>query len=471
MWLKGRTDIVVIDDEADYATPNSGVNKGTKTAINRWVSKLIGADGRYVGVTATPARLDLNNTFGNDTGMWVKFPPHSKYTGQDTFFPIDSNTIEYRLSKFTPGANNSKAAQDALIRFLVTSAYLNLNGQPGNYTMLVHTSGKRTDHEADRLAIEKTAAALRDAASDRFDELAKSVFETAASLYPDSNAQQITEFVVENASRVTLIVLNSKRDRKAALAATEPTSPFTIVIGGNIVSRGVTFPNLVSMFFTRNVRSKLQQDTYIQRARMFGARGKYLKHFELTIPTLLYDDWRKCFVFHKLSLATIENNLGVPVWIGDSRISVASRSSIDRATVNFDTGEMSFGKFAVTPRVSELVKAAPTELKTLRLLQKEMGKEALPTFLIEWIENSQMRFPDSLAIHEPSSIAGYKTTADQKEITRKKGFIGNPQLESARFPDALHHVKIFHNAQGTARVFYKFTQRVSFTQNSKRLSA
>src|SRR5206468_11448653 len=66
--------------------------------------------------------------------------------------------------------------------------------------------------------------------------------------------------------------------------------------------------NLLSMFFTRDVKHKLQQDTYIQRARMFGARGKYLKFFELTIPSQLYTDWQKCFVFHRLALKSIESD-------------------------------------------------------------------------------------------------------------------------------------------------------------------
>src|SRR4029078_11818349 len=105
---------------------------------------------------------------------------------------------------------------------------------------------------------------------------------------------------------------------------------FTVIIGGNIVSRGVTFPNLLSMYFTRTVKTKLQQDTYIQRARMFGARGAYLKHFELTIPRDLYSDWHRCFVFHRLALKTIENEKISPVWIGDTRISIAASSSIDR---------------------------------------------------------------------------------------------------------------------------------------------
>ena len=74
----------MIDDEADYATPNAKVNApGARTKINELIEKLIGHGGRYIGVTATPARLDLNNTFSNDTSKWVQFPAHAQYTGQD----------------------------------------------------------------------------------------------------------------------------------------------------------------------------------------------------------------------------------------------------------------------------------------------------------------------------------------------------------------------------------------------------
>ncbi|MDA4629718.1 hypothetical protein NZA98_01075, partial [Escherichia coli] len=90
----GRVDgIVVIDDEADYASPNSKINSGAKTTINDLINQVLGATGIYIGVTATPARLDLNNTFQNDSHLWVDFPPHSAYTGQDVFFPLD-NKVE-----------------------------------------------------------------------------------------------------------------------------------------------------------------------------------------------------------------------------------------------------------------------------------------------------------------------------------------------------------------------------------------
>ena len=83
--------VVVIDDEADYATPNAKINRQdkTKTRINELIEKLLGSNGRYIGVTATPARFDLNNTFNNDPSKWVEFGTHSAYTGQNQFFPVD----------------------------------------------------------------------------------------------------------------------------------------------------------------------------------------------------------------------------------------------------------------------------------------------------------------------------------------------------------------------------------------------
>jgi len=465
-WLKDKGRVVVVDDEADYATPNSKINQGTKTKINELVGKLIGDDGYYIGVTATPARLDLNNTFQNDAEKWVNFPPHSKYTGQDVFFPLDKK-VPYRLTLLEEGGS-PKEAQDALVRFLVTVAYLNSyeNGGEKNYTMLVHTSGKTQDHEADRTTIQDSVKALIDSESPEFDALVTRVYQAAQKLSPDADPDLLTEYVVANASRATLIVLNSERERRAVGdSATTPSSPLTIIIGGNIVSRGVTFPNLLSMFFTRNVRHKLQQDTYIQRARMFGARGEYLKHFELTIPSQLFADWHRCFVFHKLALATIKNNLGSPVWLGDSRISVAASSSINKATVAFDKGEMSFGMFDYSDELDAIVTANQSSVETLKKLRAKIGNDALPEFLIEYIKAASPNGPASLAIHTASSIAGYGSSANQTAISRDKGFMGNPQLELKKFPNAVHHVKVLYNAAGKAKLFYKFVGSLQFVQN------
>jgi hypothetical protein len=465
--VEGKNKIVVIDDEADYATPNSKINKGTKTRINELVGNLIGDEGCYVGVTATPARLDLNATFDNDSDQWVYFPPHEKYTGQDVFFPMDrKKKLVYRL-KLLSQAGSPDEARDALVRFLVTVAYLNSyvnKTKEENYTMLVHTSGRREDHEADRVKIEESVHALIDSEGVSFTALANRVHRAAQELYPNADPQLLTEYVVETASRASLIVLNSKRDRKTlGDNATEPSSPFTVIIGGNIVSRGVTFPNLLSLFFTRHVKHRLQQDTYIQRARMFGARGKYLKHFELTIPSQLYADWRSCFVFHRLALETVKNKLGSPVWIGNNRISVASAPSIKEATVTFDKREMGFGIFGYSADLDDIVLQDQTNVNTLKKLKKRIGNDALPKFLIDYIEDDA----GSLAIHIASTIENYGPSADQITISREKGFMGKSQLEVGRFPNAVHHVKMFRNKAGKARVFYKSQEGLQLLQNRK----
>ncbi len=467
-WLKKKKGkVVVIDDEADYATPNAAVNKGTKTTINNLVGALKGPQGYYIGVTATPARLNLNNTMQNDSSKWVRFPPHAQYTGQDVFFPLDKK-VPYRLTLLDQGGSPQEM-RNAFIRFLVTVSYLNSfeNKTETNYTMMVHTSGKKIDHEADRSLIEKLVDTLSDGDSKDFPALVTEIHKAAEKLYPSVDPDKLTEYVVSNASRATLVVLNSERDRMIGESATVPSSPFTVIIGGNIISRGVTLPNLLSMFFTRTVRTKLQQDTYIQRARMFGSRGKYLKHFELSIPSLLYAEWHRCFAFHRLALDTVGTNLGSPVWIGDKRISVASDSSIDKATVALDKGEMSFGAFDFSLELDDLVSKDQTSIETLKALRAKIGSDALPPFLIEFIAAVSPDGPHSLAIHTSSAIEGYGASANKEAISRDKGFMGKPQLEANKFPKAIHHIKVFRNAKNKAKVFYKYLGSVQFIQNLK----
>ena len=272
-------DIIVVDDEADYASPNSKINKGERTKINELITTILGKSGKYIGVTATPARLDLNNTFQNDSDSWVHFPPHHAYTGQDHFFPLDRK-VSFRLTLLPDSGDDPKHARQALFSFLTTVAYLNCHGKTGqetNYSFLVHTSGKKIDHKSDWKTITSCLSTLLDKHSTKFEAYTKEVWKICERRYADADPNKLTLYILDNISRHSVIVLNSERDWKDhSAAATNPTSLFTIIIGGNIVSRGVTLENLVSMFFTRDVKHKIQQDTYIQRARMFGGRGAYL---------------------------------------------------------------------------------------------------------------------------------------------------------------------------------------------------
>lgn len=462
--------IVIIDDEADYATPNAKINKGQRTRINNLIYDLLAENGKYIGVTATPARLDLNNTFENDNEKWVDFPPHPYYVGQDIFFPLenmDIGNVGFKLNLLPEQNDSPKFLREALFRFFVNVAYLNtqINSSEKNYSILVHTSGKKADHTVDYKVVIKTFHELNDPQNKKYETHVRKIWEIAKDQYPDCE-DIITQYIVSNLSRHTIVIMNSDIDKKFVdfNSATNPSAIFTVAIGGNIVSRGVTFDNLLSMFFTRDVKTKIQQDTYIQRARMFGSRGNYLKYFELSIPGNLYYDWHKCFIFHKLALSAIRKGNGSPVWLEDSRVSSVASNSIDRTTVDMDKGEMGFQRFSYDPDIEKTISLEISSMKKLDRLSAQLGDNKLPKYLIEYIKNFSPNNDASLAIHPSRSISGYHD-ADQEKIERKKGFIGKSDREEDKYPYAVHHLKIYKNDLGQARLFYKYVGNIRFLKN------
>lgn len=464
---------IIIDDEADYATPNAKVNKGEKTKINELVGDLLGTSGTYIGVTATPARLDLNNTFDNENERWVDFPPHPYYKGQDTFFPtaiVESDSDRFSLITLPDAGDDPKYLREATFRFLVNVAHLNLkiNVDKGeqNYSLLIHTSGKKADHSVDQRQTVETFNALNTPDMHEYAKYIKRIWEIAREKYPGEE-DDITAYITENVSRVSIVVMNSETDKNTVdyTSATSPATLFTVVIGGNIVSRGVTFDNLLTMFFTRDVKHKIQQDTYIQRARMFGARGQYLSFFELCIPEKLYLDWHKCFVFHRLSVESIRAGNGSPVWLEDVRVAAVSASSVDKTTVSMDSGEMSFELFGYLPsQIEAIIEGTGSPYEKLDQLSRTLGDVHLPKFLKDYIRHFSPSGEESLAVHSPLNIEGRKD-ANLDTIERVRGFIGKSERQEGKYPNALHHIFVLHNGKGKARVFYKYTGSIKFLKN------
>ena len=464
--------VVVIDDEADYATLNSLVNKNDKTPINDLIGKIIGTTGHYIGVTATPARLNLNNTFNNDSKLWVKFPPHRMYTGQDDFFPMNIDEIgisglKYKLCLMPEKNDNFRHERAALFRFMINAAHLNLTtGDEKNYSLLVHTSGKKVDHKSDLENIRKIFSILSDKNNKKFEKYLREIWELAKSTYLDVSATDITSYVFNNISRRAVIVLNSESAFKNFGGnATNPSALFTIVIGGNIVSRGVTFNNLLSMVFTRDVKSKLQQDTYIQRARMFGSRGSYLAHFELTIPIALYADWHRCFVYHRLALASIDSGLGSPVWIADQRIAAVASASVDNSTVDLDRGEMSFAIFDFSADMDDIAVSTLSSADKVNKLADKLGDAAFPSYLREFILHSISRGNNRLKVFQSGGMFPSMTEQEKTDIQRRQGFL--TIRDSDRSGNTVHFLRIFRNDAGKARLFYKFDGSVQFIKNLK----
>lgn len=452
---------VVIDDEADFASPNGKVNRNEKTRINELIEKLLGGDGVYIGVTATPARLDLNMTFGNNNERWVDFPAHDSYTGQDVFFPTSQSALEnleYRLTLLPDSHDEARHLRAAVLSFMVNVAYLNHSGtRPGDYSMLVHTSGNKVDHATDAATINGIISILSDSTHARFAATVEEAWRIAVERYGDE-ATPVVQYILRNIGQNNVVIMNSNSAAQQLSygKATDPTTRFTFAVGGNIVSRGVTFNNLLSMFFTRDTRHRIQQDTYIQRARMFGSRGSYLPWFELHIPKSLYLDWQRCFVFHKLSLRGIREGSGAPIWLQDNRIQPAASASVKQSAVQWRTGEMYWEKFELTEAARALTTESVTGLGVATSLQALLGDENFPSHLLDFISNFLPNGDDSVVLHELFKIDSSYKTANAGEITRDKGLMGTNQLERTSFPRAIHHLKIFENSRGEARLYYRY---------------
>ena len=471
---------VIIDDEADYASPNAKINKvddegeRERTRINDRIFHLLKNDGIYIGVTATPARLDLNNTFKNENHKWVFFQPHSDYKGQDFFFPIESQNnvfaVDYNLYFLKDESHNpSKELRDSIYRFLVNSTNLNLfvNKKIKNYVMLIHTSVKMENHTGDKKVTNDLFSELAQKKGSKFLKHMEEIYNFALKKTEDEDkAKKICKFIATNADKHQIGVLNSDRNNKLGFDlkkfSEEPSSLFTISIGGNIISRGITFNNLISMFFTRGVKGLMQQDTYIQRARMFGNRGEDAYHFELTITESIYKQWFSCFLLHRLSYLSAKNNLH-QVWLEGSRTRAVAPSSIDKSYVRVDKGEISFSKI----KFKELKDEAPSSsMKNLLLnLNKVYGNEFLPMHVIDFIGAVSLNKDNEIAFHNSKNIKSWND-GDINDISRPRGIFGN--FDYNKFPLAKHHFMIVKNDHGFARLFYNFRHgKVSFLRNTK----
>ena len=207
---------------------------------------------------------------------------------------------------------------------------------------------------------------------------------------------------------------------------------------------------------------------------MFGVRNDYLEHFELSIPAHLYNDWHRCFVYHKLSLDGARKG-NLPIWVTDKRVAAVSGTSIDKANVyHTNRGEMSFDLFDITEdvrrRLNDLEDKKSLAARDLLDLHRSIGEQGVPGHLVEFVKHFGSG-GNGLVFYPPDDVSEFKPDPnrgdDIENVYRSRGFWG--QFDRDKEKSAVHHFKVFHYRNLRGRLFYKYDcadiDRLTFLRN------
>lgn len=341
--IRNQFRMLVIDDEADQASPNAGQTGEDPTVTNRKIRELLKTlpAVSYVGYTATPFANVLINPFPPEVGpesesedmledlyprdFIISLPKPEKYFGPEEIFGRDSADEDDPGADGLPiirdipadeirvlGALNEHAARiadvpelrKAIRWFLLTVAARMARGQrDAHATMLLHTSHRIADHgdlealvrpELEHLKSNIRESGLHSELADLWDEEGGKVNPGIFGNRPLSS-NEIVPHLPEAAERLSLAVENSQSERR--LDYEGPPSAI-IAIGGNILSRGLTLEGLSVTWFQRQPR---QYDTLLQMGRWFGYREGYEDLVRLWMPNEVSEAFRQ--------LAQVEHEL------------------------------------------------------------------------------------------------------------------------------------------------------------------
>lgn len=318
-WLKSARSevlrncpVLIIDDEADQASPNSARDQEDRTAINKLLVEILGTlpKAAYVGYTATPfANLLIDPAPEEDLyprDFIVDLPRPDDYFGPERIFgrdPLDweepdaaSDGLdmirevpegEVPLLKpanakaregFKPVLTNS--LRDAVRYFILAAATRRFRGQSDRHcSMLVHTSEYTSVHDGFKDPIENELKSLLEGYRKNDKTLLKTLREqweqeqlkvpSALVGQTPTSFDQLLPFL-EPALKATEVILEHSRSAYR-LNYGQPGRLY-IVVGGNVLSRGLTIEGLTVSFF---IRSASAYDTLLQMGRWFGFRPGY----------------------------------------------------------------------------------------------------------------------------------------------------------------------------------------------------
>ena len=344
--------LVILDDEADAASLNTLVNKRRISTINKRLSEIKASAAKtiYIEVTATPQAIILQTVFSGWKPKFVYyFKPGSNYLGGNYFFPLNPTFT----TRFTPDYELDDVKNDgdtacpvglskSVLSFLINCAHKKLIGQ-SNCNFMIHPSSRINVHNKFVDVVQSYLNLLQSSSDeDAFEQNLREEWEDLLRNYTDlEDFSVIKECVIEilDNTEIFVIPLNSKsficRDSSNP-DALDLSKGFNIVVGGNTLGRGITFPNLQTVYYCRSAKVP-QADTFWQHSRVFGYdREKQL--VRIFIPQGLYKLFSELNASNEMLISQISSGLDNIQLIFPANIRPTRKNVIDNESLNLVYG-------------------------------------------------------------------------------------------------------------------------------------
>lgn len=353
--------LVIFDDEADAASLNTKVNSNKVSPINRNLSliKKTSTSSVYIEVTATPQAVLLQSLVSGWRPSFVTyFKPGSQYLGGNFFY---SDPTSY-CAKFTEDNELDKiiadddtvtpdGLRDSILTFLEVCAYKKIKGET-NCNFMIHPNVKIDVHNKFVNRVQEFLNLLEVSQNEKgFEKALKNIWTDLQHTKPDfpsfEDIQNGVTDILDN-TEIMVVPLNSKsfvcRDSSNP-DALDLSKGFNIVIGGNTLGRGITFPHLQTVYYCRSAK-RMQADTFWQHSRIFGYdREKEL--VRIFIPQPLYKFFTELNKSNEMLIEQVTHGLENLQVILPADISPTRKNVLDSKYLNAIVGGMNF--FASNP--------------------------------------------------------------------------------------------------------------------------
>ena len=263
-FMRGNP-LFIVDDEADAASLNTLVNRNRQSSINKYLDSIRNgaASSLYLQVTGTPQAIFLQTKESGWHPLFTHyFKPGKAYLGGDFFFPKTGKPDCVTFSD-----NLTTPERDVVIRHLLVSAQIFASGGTVS-NCLIHPSVRQAAHQKFASSIKAELDWCKANLTGTFSAELKKQY---IFLNPSRNEKVSFKEILTTVEKILtndeakIIVMNGKTD----VESDEYSVGCNFVIGGNTLGRGVTFPSLQTLYYTRTSK-KPQADTMWQHSRIFG---------------------------------------------------------------------------------------------------------------------------------------------------------------------------------------------------------